>query len=275
MNAAGFGSSATTVLPTEIVTAIEDCGFFESIPLWAVTLIGGLFVWILSFIMILSVYGRFFKLYMYTAISPIPLSCFAGEPTQNVGKSFLKSYRPLQEQNGDMVGWIFIEGTKVNYPVMQTPDNPDYYLKHSFEKTWSDYGVPYVDESCTVGTSNNLVIYGHNMKNGSMFSGLVQYKSKEFFESHPVICFDTVDELGQYQVIAVFRYNTNNETFKYNKHSDMDEAKFVKYVANCKSRSLYDTGITAEYGDMLITLSTCEYTYTNGRFVVVAKKIVE
>jgi hypothetical protein len=137
------------------------------------------------------------------------------------------------------------------------------------------YGVPYVDESCTVGTSNNLVIYGHNMKNGSMFSGLVQYTSKEFFESHPVICFDTVDEPGQYQVIAAFRYNTNNETFKYNKHSDMDEAEFAEYVANCKSRSLYDTGITAEYGDMLITLSTCEYTYTNGRFVVVAKKIVE
>lgn len=92
MNSAGFGQSATTVLPTEIITAVENCGFFESIPLWAVTLIGGLFVWILSFIMILSVYGRFFKLYMYTAISPIPLSCFAGEPTQNVGKSFLKSY---------------------------------------------------------------------------------------------------------------------------------------------------------------------------------------
>lgn len=92
MNAAGFGQSATTILPPEIVTAIEDCGFFESIPLWAITLIGGLFVWVLSFIMILSVYGRMFKIYMYTAIAPIPLSSFAGEPTQNVGKSFLKSY---------------------------------------------------------------------------------------------------------------------------------------------------------------------------------------
>lgn len=92
MNSAGLGQSATTVLPTEIITAIENCGFFESIPLWAVTLIGGLFIWVLSFIMILSVYGRFFKLYMYTAISPIPLSCFAGEPTQNIGKSFMKSY---------------------------------------------------------------------------------------------------------------------------------------------------------------------------------------
>lgn len=92
MNSAGFGSSASTVLPAEIVTAVEDCGFFESIPLWAVTLIGGLFIWVLSFVMILSVYGRFFKMYMYTAIAPIPLSSFAGEPTQSIGKSFIKSY---------------------------------------------------------------------------------------------------------------------------------------------------------------------------------------
>lgn len=92
MSSAGFGGPSDNVLPTEIVTAIEDCGFFESIPLWAVTLIGGLFIWVLSFVMILSVYGRFFKIYMYTAIAPIPLSTFAGEPTQNVGRSFLKSY---------------------------------------------------------------------------------------------------------------------------------------------------------------------------------------
>lgn len=92
MNAAGFGQLQQTVLPEEIVTAVEDCGFFESIPLWAVTLIGGLFITVLSFIMIMSVYGRFFRLYLYTAIAPVPLASFAGEPTQNVGKSFMKSY---------------------------------------------------------------------------------------------------------------------------------------------------------------------------------------
>lgn len=92
MNAAGFGQPQQTVLPEEIVTAVEDCGFFESIPLWAVTLIGGLFITVLSFIMIMSVYGRFFRLYLYTAIAPVPLVSFAGEPTQNVGKSFMKSY---------------------------------------------------------------------------------------------------------------------------------------------------------------------------------------
>ncbi|MBO5183089.1 MAG: hypothetical protein J6B64_01695 [Bacilli bacterium] len=92
MTTAGFSTATQTILPTEIVTAVESCGFFESIPLWAVTLIGGLFVTVLSFIMILTVYGRFFKLYLYTAIAPIPLSTFAGEPTQQVGKSFLKSF---------------------------------------------------------------------------------------------------------------------------------------------------------------------------------------
>ena len=92
MQTAGFGKSKKTVLPDEIVKAVEDCGFFESIPLWAVTLIGGLFITVLSFIMIMSVYGRFFRLYLYTAIAPIPLSTFAGEPSQNVGKSFIKSY---------------------------------------------------------------------------------------------------------------------------------------------------------------------------------------
>lgn len=92
MTSAGFGSAGQTVLPTEIVTAVEDCGFFESIPLWAVTLIGSLLVTVLSFVMIMTVYGRFFKLYMYTALAPVPLSTFAGEPTQSIGKSFLKSY---------------------------------------------------------------------------------------------------------------------------------------------------------------------------------------
>ena len=92
MTSAGFGTPNQTTLPSEMITTIEDCGFFESIPLWAVTLIGGLFITVLSFIMIMTVYGRFFKLYMYTALAPIPLSTFAGEPSQNVGKNFIKSY---------------------------------------------------------------------------------------------------------------------------------------------------------------------------------------
>ena len=122
MNSAGFGSATQTILPSEIVTAIEDCGFFESIPLWAVTLIGGLFVWVLSFIMILSVYGRFFKMYMYTAISPIPLSTFAGEPTQNVGKSFLKSYAAVCLEGAIIVLACIIFSVFAASPPVVDPD---------------------------------------------------------------------------------------------------------------------------------------------------------
>lgn len=122
MNSAGFGSPQATILPTEIVTAVEDCGFFESIPLWAVTLIGGLFIWVLSFIMILSVYGRFFKMYMYTAIAPIPLSSFAGEPSQNIGRSFLKSYAAVCLEGAIIVLACIIFSVFASSPPVVNPD---------------------------------------------------------------------------------------------------------------------------------------------------------
>lgn len=122
MTAAGFGSPQATMLPAEIVTAIEDCGFFESIPLWAVTLIGGLVIWVLSFIMILSVYGRFFKLYMYSALAPIPLSTFAGEPSQNVGKSFLKSFAAVCLEGAVVVLACIIFSVFASSPPSVSPD---------------------------------------------------------------------------------------------------------------------------------------------------------
>ena len=122
MDAAGFGSAQETVLPQEIITAVEDCGFFESIPLWAVTLIGGLFITVLSFIMIMSVYGRFFRLYLYTAIAPVPLSTFAGEPTQNVGKSFLKSYAAVCLEGAIIVLACIIFSVFVSSPPMVDPE---------------------------------------------------------------------------------------------------------------------------------------------------------
>ena len=122
MNAAGFGTPQATILPQEIITAIEDCGFFESIPLWAVTLIGGLFIWVLSFVMILSVYGRFFKMYMYTAIAPVPLSSFAGEPTQNIGKSFLKSYASVCLEGAIIVLACIIFSVFASSPPVVNPD---------------------------------------------------------------------------------------------------------------------------------------------------------
>lgn len=122
MNTAGFGSAQKTVLPMEIVEAVEDCGFFESIPLWAVTLIGGLFITVLSFIMIMSVYGRFFRLYLYTAIAPIPLASFAGEPSQNVGKSFLKSYAAVCLEGAIIVLACIIFSVFAASPPVVDPD---------------------------------------------------------------------------------------------------------------------------------------------------------
>lgn len=182
-------------------------------------------------------------------------------------------YQPLYERNNDFVGWIKIEGTRINYPVMQSVDRPDYYLKRGFDRSYSDYGVPYMDEACALGRSNNIIVYGHNMKNGSMFADLLKYESRDFWEDHPIIRFDTLTELGEYRIVCVFRFDANRDSFRFNGYTDMDETEFAEYRAACHRRQLYDTGITAEYGDQLLTLSTCEYTYDNGRLVVVAKKI--
>ena len=122
MKTAGFGSTEDTVLPDEIIKAVEDCGFFESIPLWAVTLIGGLFITVLSFIMIMSVYGRFFRLYLYTAIAPIPLSSFAGEPSQNIGRSFLKSYAAVCLEGAIVVLACIIFSLFASSPPVVGPD---------------------------------------------------------------------------------------------------------------------------------------------------------
>lgn len=122
MQTAGFGSTEDTVLPDEIIEAVEDCGFFESIPLWAVTLIGGLFITVLSFIMIMSVYGRFFRLYLYTAIAPIPLSSFAGEPSQNIGRSFLKSYAAVCLEGAIVVLACIIFSLFASSPLVVNPD---------------------------------------------------------------------------------------------------------------------------------------------------------
>lgn len=184
-----------------------------------------------------------------------------------------EKYQQLLSQNDDFIGWIKIEGTNVNYPVMQTIDNPGFYLKHNFDGAYSDYGVPFLDERCAVDLTNNLVIYGHNMKNGTMFTDLVNYSDKEFWECHQVINFDTMAEFSKYQVMYAFSFDTNNETFCYNDFTDMNEEQFAEFMAECEKRMAYDTGIRAEFGDEILTLSTCEYTHENGRFVVIAKKI--
>lgn len=182
-------------------------------------------------------------------------------------------YKELAENNPDFVGWISIEGTQINYPVMQSKDNPDYYLNHSFEKEYSRFGVPYLDSDCVIGQSNNLIVYGHHMKDGSMFADLVKYSDPEFWLEHQYIEFNTIDAKGRYEVVAAFAYDTNNEEFNYTYFTYMNEIEFDEYVCETERRSAYDTEVNAEYGDELLTLSTCEYTHVNGRFVVVAKRV--
>ena len=197
------------------------------------------------------------------------------EPPQPEQTAFEK-YAVVYEQNSDFVGWISIEGTNIDYPVMQTIDNPNYYLKHSFEKQYSDYGVPYVQENCDLGFSDNCVIYGHHMNNGSMFADLCKYADEDFYREHKTIRFDTLSGFGEYEVVAAFKTAAYSEQgFKYYHFVNAEGERISTPISpKCKELALYDTGVSAEYGDRLITLSTCEYSRQNGRMVVVAKQVI-
>ena len=188
----------------------------------------------------------------------------------------LSNFETLLQKNSDMVGWISVSGTNINYPVMQTKSRPNYYLKRNFNKEYSDLGVPYVQENCDLAASDNIIIYGHHIKGGKMFGSLDKFTSKSFYEKHKIIQFKTLTDESQYQIIAVFKtiaYSASGFRY-YDFVNAEDEADFNTYVSRCKELSLYDTGVTAEYGDRLLTLSTCKRFAENGRLVVVAKKIV-
>ncbi len=196
------------------------------------------------------------------------------EPTEG---AVLPEYSRLFEQNTDMIGWIEIEGTTVNYPVMQTPDNPDFYINNSFDKQYSSMGVPYVQENCDLEAGGNIIIYGHHIKGKKLFGALEDYKSESFYDEHKIIRFDTLTARGEYEIMAVFKTVAYSEGgFKYHEYVGLDgEAAFDDYVETCRGLSLYDTGVTAEYGDKLITLSTCEYSSADGRLVVVARRLAD
>lgn len=191
------------------------------------------------------------------------------------GEDVLEKYKELYLQNEDMVGWLSIDGTEINYPVMQTPNNPNFYLKHNFEKEYSDLGTPYIQENCTIAESDNLLIYGHHIKGGKMFGALEDYKAKSFYEQHKTTRFDMLTEQAEYEIISVFKtVEYSSEGFRYYDFVNAENAEaFEEYLSKCKELALYDTGINAEYGDKLLTLSTCEYSAPNGRLVVVAKKV--
>lgn len=191
----------------------------------------------------------------------------------------LTQYKELYQENQDLIGWIKIDGTPIDYPVMQTFNDPTFYIHRDWYKNKSQTGLPLIDARCTL-ESENIIIYSHNMKNGTMFGSLKRYNEKSFYEEHQIIKFDTIYEEAEYQIIAVllaqvfYDEKPKEGEFVYYDYIELDsKEQFTKYINQVKDRSLYDTGVTAEYGDSLITLCTCNYHVKDGRFLVVAKKI--
>ncbi|MBO7252375.1 MAG: class B sortase [Oscillospiraceae bacterium] len=202
-------------------------------------------------------------------------STVAAEPSETTEPTINPQYAEVYEKNNDTVGWLKIEGTKLNNPVMQTPNDPNFYLKRDFNKAASDWGTVYAWGSADLNRpSDNVTLFGHTMKDGSMFSVLHNYTQKYYWEENQLIFFDTLTECHMYKIYAVFKVSANVGSFAYHQFVDAaNEEEFNDFVSTCKALSFYDTGITPVYGDKLLTLSTCEYTLDNGRLVVCAVRI--
>ena len=189
----------------------------------------------------------------------------------------LAKYETLYKKNKKLIGWLKIDDTNIDYPVMQTVNN-EYYLDHNFNQEYDKNGSLFLDKDCNAAFPNtNMIIYGHHMKSGKMFGNLNYYSKESYYKEHPRIQFDTIYEEGLYDIMYVFRsriYNEDEVVFKYYKFLDVNsEDEFYSAMDEMARMSLYDTGVTAAYGDKLITLSTCDSSEEDGRFVVVAKKI--
>ena len=180
----------------------------------------------------------------------------------------------LYEENKDIVGWLKIDNTTINYPIMQNINDPNYYLCRDFYKNYSSYGTPYMAKQCNLN-SDNIVIYGHHMKNNKMFGELEKYKSKDFYNNHKIITFTTLEKEYSYEIFAVFKTTVyTKNTFRYYENINFENKKMYNDFINiCKDKSLYQTGIEIKDKEKLITLSTCEYSNKNSRLVIVARKI--
>lgn len=192
--------------------------------------------------------------------------------------SFAIKYEDLLKQNPDLVGWITMEDTKVDYPVMLTPNNQEYYLRKNFEKKYEFRGTPFLNGNANLkDEDDNVIIYAHNMDDGTMFGALRKFTKYDYYKTHKYIQFDNLYRNGTYEIFAVFKTvdNPDHSLFinYYEFFNAKDEKEFNEQIRKYKNASFYDTGITPEYGDKLITLSTCEYSNENGRLVVVARKI--
>lgn len=200
-----------------------------------------------------------------------------GENEEEKEPEVLEDYKTLLNMNKDLIGWLKIADINIDHPVMQANDN-DYYLRRNFDEEYDKNGCLFMDYQCDILNRNtNWIIYGHNMQSGKMFGQLDKYSDEEYYKAHPKFEFDTIYEKGAYEIVYVFRskiYNEDAVVFKYYQFIDaQSEVEFNSNMAEMARLSLYDTGITPEYGDELLTLSTCDYQENNGRFVIVARKI--
>ncbi len=190
----------------------------------------------------------------------------------------LPALQSFYEENSDLVGWLTVEGTKIDYPVMQCEDD-EYYLNHNFQGEEDKYGSLFVKSIADIGTpGTNVIIYGHHMKDDAMFGELDRYESQSFCKEHGKVLFDTLFEAREYEVMAAFRTQVSESAedggFRYYQFYEADTKKeFNEFYDNVKKLSIYDTGVTAEFGDTFLTLSTCSGHTENGRFVVVAKRV--
>lgn len=210
------------------------------------------------------------------AETTLPSTQTITHPETGETMEILREYADVFLKNPDMVGWIQIPGTVIDYPVVQTPDSPDYYLYRDFDKKYNLHGCIYAREQCDINTpSDNITMYGHRMGDDTMFAQLIKYTDKDFFEENRYIYFDTLTERHTYEILSIFITSaTPGKGFEYHMFVNAsDEHMFNDFVHTCKANAFYDTGVTAQYGDKLITLSTCEYSQENGRLVVVAKRV--
>lgn len=182
----------------------------------------------------------------------------------------------LAAENPETIGWLHIDGTTLNNVVIYAPDTPEKYLHMDFYGKWSYRGTLYVAENCDVQTADNILIYGHHMKDGSMFGALIQYKDPAFRAAHPVVQFDTIYASHTYEIVAAIETEIPPEgtnTFRYYDCVGTNPEQFAQYCTFIEQNRCYDTGITIQPGDRLLTLSTCAYHTANGRFLVVARQV--
>lgn len=189
--------------------------------------------------------------------------------------AMLASIQVLHEENQDLTGWIMIEDTKIDYPVMHTPDRPQYYIQRNFKKAKSSSGTPFMDEYCDID-SDNIILWGHNMRSGTMFANILQYREESYREKHPLVKFFTLYEERTYQVVAAFYsdVDTRKEDFPWYTYMDLKEQEDREaFFSHLRKASLIEVPEDIEKDPKFLTLATCSYHITTGRFVVVARQI--